>query len=148
MKRLNDPEVRGEIRARIERLAPDSARRFGKMTVGQMLCHLSDQLRDVAGIRPVPGKRSFFMERAAKPVAFYLLPRWPGGFLPTAPEFDAMRAGTKPSAFLQDKEELLALFDSLTISEGEHPAFGPLSAREYGRLLYKHFDHHLRQFGV
>jgi hypothetical protein len=27
-----------------------------------------------------------------------------------------------------------------------HPFFGPLSAREWGIGMYKHIDHHLRQF--
>ena len=30
----------------------------------------------------------------------------------------------------------------------EHPAFGTLSAKEWGVLGYRHTDHHLRQFGV
>ncbi len=30
---------------------------------------------------------------------------------------------------------------------GEHPAFGNLSYDEYGALIAKHTDHHLRQFG-
>jgi hypothetical protein len=29
-----------------------------------------------------------------------------------------------------------------------HPFFGRLSGDEWGRLIYKHLDHHLRQFGV
>jgi hypothetical protein len=29
-----------------------------------------------------------------------------------------------------------------------HPAFGPLSGREWGRLCHRHTDYHLRQFGV
>ena len=27
-------------------------------------------------------------------------------------------------------------------------AVGRLSGEQWGRLIYKHFDHHLRQFGV
>jgi len=30
----------------------------------------------------------------------------------------------------------------------EHPAFGRLTARQWGVLGYRHTDHHLRQFGV
>ena len=30
----------------------------------------------------------------------------------------------------------------------EHPKFGPLTQSEWGRLAWKHRDHHLRQFGV
>jgi hypothetical protein len=29
-----------------------------------------------------------------------------------------------------------------------HPAFGPLPTWEWGRMVYLHVDHHLRQFGV
>jgi hypothetical protein len=29
-----------------------------------------------------------------------------------------------------------------------HPTFGPLSPEEWGRLSWKHVNHHLVQFGV
>jgi Protein of unknown function (DUF1569) len=29
-----------------------------------------------------------------------------------------------------------------------HAFFGPLTPEEWGILMYKHLDHHLRQFGV
>jgi len=29
-----------------------------------------------------------------------------------------------------------------------HPFFGPLNTSEWGRVIWKHLDHHLRQFGV
>jgi hypothetical protein len=29
-----------------------------------------------------------------------------------------------------------------------HPFFGPLTPAEWAILMYKHLDHHLRQFGV
>jgi hypothetical protein len=29
-----------------------------------------------------------------------------------------------------------------------HPAFGSLPNWEWGRLMYRHIDHHFRQFGV
>ena len=30
----------------------------------------------------------------------------------------------------------------------DHPAFGALSRRAWGVLIYRHMDHHLRQFGA
>ena len=30
----------------------------------------------------------------------------------------------------------------------EHPLFGKLSGKDWAALSYKHFNHHLRQFGV
>ncbi|GAA4351206.1 hypothetical protein GCM10023185_09680 [Hymenobacter saemangeumensis] len=29
-----------------------------------------------------------------------------------------------------------------------HPGYGPLSRTQYGRFIYLHLDHHLRQFGL
>ena len=31
---------------------------------------------------------------------------------------------------------------------GEHPFFGPLNTNEWRRFIWKHMDHHLRQFNV
>jgi hypothetical protein len=31
---------------------------------------------------------------------------------------------------------------------GPRPAFGALSTKEWGRVVYLHCDHHLRQFGA
>ena len=30
----------------------------------------------------------------------------------------------------------------------DHPIFGNFSTDQWGRMQYKHLDHHLRQFGV
>ena len=29
-----------------------------------------------------------------------------------------------------------------------HPFFGPMTKEQVGRFVYKHTDHHLRQFGI
>ncbi|MDF2923164.1 MAG: hypothetical protein K0R57_2078 [Paenibacillaceae bacterium] len=148
IKRITDPTIKQEILERIEQLTPAAVPLWGRMNVNQMICHLSDQLKDMAGTRVIPDQSNFIMAYIAKPVAFYLLPRWPKGKLPTAPGYDAFAGGTKPTAFGQDKEELLRLYRNLVLKPGRHPAFGPMTVSEYGRVVYKHFDHHLRQFGV
>jgi hypothetical protein len=33
-------------------------------------------------------------------------------------------------------------------ADDPHPFFGPLSPGEWDRLMWKHIDHHLRQFGA
>jgi hypothetical protein len=33
-------------------------------------------------------------------------------------------------------------------SQHPHPFFGPLKPKQWAILMYKHVDHHLRQFGV
>jgi hypothetical protein len=32
-------------------------------------------------------------------------------------------------------------------ADAVHPYFGPLTPGDWGRLCWKHLDHHLRQFG-
>ena len=62
-------------------------------------------------------------------------------------------AGTRPSEFRSDVIALEQLIERFSASEHElegreHPAFGKLSAREWGVFAYRHMDHHLRQFGT
>ena len=69
---------------------------------------------------------------------------------PTAPELlarcDAADLQTEVAAFVTLSERIA----SRPASERwpEHPAFGPLSHKGWGRLVWKHTEHHLRQFGV
>lgn len=56
--------------------------------------------------------------------------------------------------FEEERSKLITLLNRL-ISGGEegltkfpHPFFGKLTNADWGLLLWKHFDHHLRQFGV
>jgi hypothetical protein len=36
----------------------------------------------------------------------------------------------------------------VAVKWARHPAFGDVSGKLYGVFIHKHFDHHLRQFGV
>src|SRR5262245_22305289 len=46
---LHEPEVHAQIRARVESLRPDSVRKWGKMTIGQMLWHVNCSLEQSLG---------------------------------------------------------------------------------------------------
>ena len=46
-------ENRGSIHARIDRLSPESIRRWGTMAAREMVCHAADQLRVALGDRKV-----------------------------------------------------------------------------------------------
>jgi hypothetical protein len=34
------------------------------------------------------------------------------------------------------------------LTSAPHPFFGPMTQQEWETLMWKHLDHHLRQFGV
>ena len=147
MPTLFDPAARDAIHVRIDRLAPQMTPQWGKMNAGQMIVHLTAQLR--AGLGELAGapKKTPLNNWLMRRVIIYLLP-WPKG-TPTAPEFLAQPTGT----WDDDMAALRAAVDRFG-SHGpggawaEHPAFGPLTGRMWGTLAWRHLDHHLRQFGV
>jgi hypothetical protein len=150
MKNINDPHVKSEIISRIKKLEPTAKGLWGKMNVHQAVCHLSDQMRDLHGMRPVQYEGNFITRWIVRPL-ISRLSKWPEGAFPASPKYDQQKEGTAPVIFEKDKEELLRLFDKLRLDEEKllmHPAFGKLNAHQYARIVYQHFDHHLRQFGV
>jgi hypothetical protein len=56
--------------------------------------------------------------------------------------------------FAKERERLCIMIDRFTSlgPQGRtgvaHSFFGPMTPQEWGILMYKHLDHHLRQFGA
>jgi len=145
MPSLNDPAARTALVARIDRLSPESQPRWGKMTAPKMLAHMADAFRMALGELPVKRKRiPLIASFPFKQLAIYVLP-FPKNS-PTAPEIIA-RA---PDAFDVERANVKALLARVAAAEKlvVHPIFGPMNRSEWGALGYRHFDHHLRQFGV
>jgi hypothetical protein len=133
---------------RVAGLTPGASALWGRMTVDRMLSHLSQNARMALGELPVKprGKRAFQVF-PLKHLILYVLP-FPKG-APTAPE---LLAGP-PMAVEDEKSTLVDLLARLGGGPREgtgptHPLFGPLTRQEWGALVYKHSDHHLRQFGA
>lgn len=61
---------------------------------------------------------------------------------------------TSDRDFEEEKRRLLEALDKFVNADVaqserfEHPLFGSMTAEEKGWSMYKHLDHHLRQFGV
>ncbi|HEX5724291.1 MAG TPA: DUF1569 domain-containing protein [Longimicrobiaceae bacterium] len=147
MKTLFDPAARDALLARVDRLTPEHRARWGKMNVRQMVCHVSDGLRASLGELECRPKNSFFSNPVARWFIISVMP-WPKGKAQTAPEL----LTTQPAEFEADRAALRTLMDRFSRGDPAapwpaHPAFGDLSGRLWGRLKYRHLDHHLRQFG-
>jgi hypothetical protein len=54
----------------------------------------------------------------------------------------------KERARLSELIDLLVAAAPAGCTSHPHPFFGRLKPDEWGILMYKHLDHHLRQFGV
>lgn len=143
-----DNGVRSSIAERAQRVTADAAPRWGKMNAAAMMAHINDSLRMALGDLPVKSKNLPLKYKPIRRLFIYYLPMPKGA--PTAPELIARC----PNAVLDDEKkafaELIGRCAAVTPATrlAEHPAFGDLSYDEYGALIAKHTDHHLRQFGV
>jgi hypothetical protein len=151
MTHLGDAPVRRSIVSRIEKLRPDTAGNWGKMSAHQMICHLTDSFRVGTGEKRVSSASGALERTVIKWSALYLPLPWPKG-VPTRPEVDPVRAGTKPVDFTRDLKNLLAAIDRFSDRHHRfyglrHPVFGPMTDCQWLRWGYLHADHHLRQFG-
>ena len=152
MKTLARPEDKAEVLRRLKTVRPDSARRFGRMSAPQMVCHLSDTFRAVMGRRPVSDGGTVFTRNVLKWLALYAPLRWPAGVM-TRPEIDQEAGGTRPADFAADVADLEVLVEAITARPRPfewqaHPIFGQMSEAAWLRWGYLHMDHHLRQFGA
>ena len=154
MKNLLDEHDRRGLLARLGQLSPHRAARWGRMDVGQMVCHLADPLRIALGDLAVPDASSLVTRTVLRWMVLAGVPA-PRGKVKTYPQIDQVDGGgTAPTDLVADVATLRALVDRFVdhaASGGRFvpsPAFGALTPRRYGRLMYLHFDHHLEQFGV
>lgn len=152
MESFADPGRLDATLARLRALGPDAARRWGRMSVGQMLCHLDDSYRGVMGERPAGDVSSAFSRTVMKYVALRTPLPWPKG-VPTMAEVDAERGGTPPAAFDADRARLEQSMQAFVAAAQagrcvRHPLFGKMSAADWLRWGYAHADHHLRQFSA
>jgi hypothetical protein len=151
LKSLESLQCKQEILERIGNVRDDSPRRWGKMTVSQMICHLNDSFLGVMGRKPISIAPNYRARKLVKWIGLYVPVQWPKG-VPTRPECDAQIGGTPPAEFEADKQELLRLVDEFareprSFEFRPHPMFLEMSEREWMRWGYLHTDHHLRQFG-
>ncbi len=136
------------IVTRIGALAADTPALWGKMNVAQMLVHC---------------QRPFLVASDELKLPRGLIGRLFGGMAKkrfvdgTAPF--GKNSPTDPAFRVKDRHEfareqaglvrLVTRFGTTGASTRDpHPFFGPLTGAEWDRLLWKHLDHHLRQFGA
>lgn len=150
MKSLRNAHDKRSIVERIESLTGDEKPLWGKMNVRQMVSHLV-QSGEMPFEPNLPENSSFASRHLIKPLVLYVLPM--PKEVKTSPELDQQEGGRPPQDFAEDKRLAIEYVMRLArLPNGHkcsyHPFFGPMTVREWGLIAYKHFDHHLRQFGV
>jgi Protein of unknown function (DUF1569) len=150
MQSLESAADRDEILRRIGSLTAADQRRWGKMPVHQMVCHLCDSYRLALGEKWATPATGFLQRTAMKWFALWVPLHWPKN-VATRPEMEQGIGGTPPVDFQSDRADLLAIVrrfcDPRPDAAAKHPFFGTMSRKEWMRWGYLHADHHLRQFG-
>ncbi len=137
------------IKNRIHQLNMQSQRVWGKMSLPQMLEHCSIQLKKALGIIPEGAYEGPSMFRTA-PGRWLLLyaMRWPRG-VATPSQMNMLSNGATVADVQDSKRVLLGLLEKVQSQQhfSPHPFFGKMDKKDWGRLIWKHLDHHLKQFG-
>jgi hypothetical protein len=150
MKNLFEPGAVAEVRGRLTQLRRDSERQWGTMTAAQAIAHCASGLEIALGDRRPP--RVLFgriFGRIIKPLAL-------GNDAPMR-----RNSPTVPDLVVTDERDvdverqrldgLVTRFSAAGpggCTTHPHSFFGRLAPDEWAVLMYKHLDHHLRQFGV
>ncbi|MCB9907373.1 MAG: DUF1569 domain-containing protein [Planctomycetes bacterium] len=145
---LRDADACANMVQRLHSLQPDSKPQWGKMNVCQMLAHCQYPFKTAFG--EMVSKRALIgilLGRFAK--RKFIDSDAPfGKNSPTDPNFLDRNA----NGFEEQRQAVIDLLHRFQTSGAStkrpHPFFGALTANDWDRLMWKHLDHHLRQFGV
>ena len=150
MKSLFDPATASEVQSRIANLTPDSPRQWGTMTPAQALAHCSAGLDMALGtIRPPRA----LIGRILGPIIKPLVLRDNQPMRRNSPTAQALiihddRDLAVERTHLCELIDRLAAAGPAACTTHPHAFFGPLTPEQWSILMYKHLDHHLRQFGA
>jgi Protein of unknown function (DUF1569) len=149
MKSLCDPAAVAEIKGRLALLTPESHRLWGKMGPAQMLAHCSASFEVPLGDKSPPqvmiGRLIGWMFKSD-----FIGDKEMRRNSPTDPSF--IIGGE--CDFAAEQARLLTFIDRFAAADPavcakqKHSFFGKLTGAEWGLGMYKHLDHHLRQFGL
>jgi hypothetical protein len=149
MKNLFERSTVDEVLSRIDKLQSTSPRQWGKMDAAQMLAHCSAAMDMATGESNIP---RVFIGRLVGPLvkSTFINEKPFSKNNPTAKELvfstpcDFSREQTK----LRGKIRQFHEGGEAKCTRHPHPFFGSLTPDEWSRGMYKHLDHHLRQFGT
>jgi hypothetical protein len=148
MQSIFETAAKNEVIRRIEKLTPTTKGIWGKMDAAQMLTHCANGLLMAMGEINPPKEwiaivgwlfKSSYSNEKPFPKNVRTIS---GGSVSDQRNFDV------------EKERLLQLIEKmhaggeLICTTHPHAFLGKMSPSEWGKGMYKHLDHHLRQFGL
>ena len=149
MKTIFNDMHTAEVLKRIDKLSPNSQPQWVKMDVSQMLAHCSSFQDIVMGNSFPPSSwLGIIVGRFAKQIIYnektlpHNLSTIPTILIADNREFDTEKEKLKQKiiTFQNNGPE--------KCTTHPHPFFGKLTSEQWGKGIYKHLDHHLKQFEV
>ena len=134
------------IMSRLDKIQPNSERKWGKMTVSQMLHHLNLAIGSGLGYYNLPDESNFLSRNLFPVFALDVLKKFPIG-LKTVPSLIALEEFDFETEKRILKEILAKAYATKTNEEwGKHAFLGQLSRKKWGQLIMIHCNHHFQQF--
>ena len=147
MNSLLDEIAYTEVLDRINKIEATTAPQWGKMTAAQMFAHNVIPIEVVLEKRPPIGKPNFLMKLLFKKLMYN--DKLYKKNMPTPKPFRTV----EDKDFDTEKRNLVNVVNEMYNQRDRdkwpnHPVFGEFTREQTGKMIYKHLDHHLRQFGV
>jgi hypothetical protein len=141
-----DTKTVSALVGRINSLQPNSQAQWGKMNAYQMLkhCTLSEEMFQLKKTY-----KRLFIGKLFGGMALNGILKSEGGMKKNQPTHPEMKI-TGTGDFESERAkwiELLQGYISFSSDNFIHPFFGKMTTDQIGHYVYKHTDHHLRQFG-
>lgn len=149
MKSIFNEHTRDGVINRICTLNENSKAKWGKMTVVQMMKHCASceeyYYGNIEIKRSFPGKLfgKIAIKRILKNETSTI-----GKNAPTATQFRTVNTNLDFEKEKTNWIRLLQQYETYNKDNFEHWFFGKMTKEQLGQFIYKHCDHHLKQFGV
>lgn len=146
------PENRAYFVEQFNRVAPDSARRFGTLTPVRMLHHLRYSFDTSLGnISDTPDWSKPVLRTVIRLVFFEWFTNWPGGKLKAPADWtpeETVSIDEERDSLIAKMDEFLAALEGDPQRRTVSPILGPTTIRYWARVHGVHFRHHFKQFNL
>ena len=146
MRSIFDKSTRDEVITRINSLDENSAALWGKMNVFQMLKHCSLWEEMIQGKKQY---KRMFMGRLFGPMALNKVLKDEAPLRRSTPTLPDLMIKEKDGDVQAQKKEWISRVEAYANFSDPgyvHVFFGKMTREQVGYFVYKHIDHHLRQF--
>jgi hypothetical protein len=150
MKNLLEAGTAKEIRERIAKLGPKNERQWGKMTAPQAMAHCSVVMEWAVGDKDEP---RMFLGRIFGPLVKRQVVKDDKPLARNTPTAKSLVVADERD-LAKECQRLSALVERFCAggppgcTKNPHTFFGQMTPEEWATIMYKHVDHHLRQFGA